>query len=245
MGGRVVMAALAGAVLWMGGPAAAVAQGGNSIAGVACQVAYTDGNAENRDPNYVATADRAEFAFLAPMAAAGDGAMLYSDELGGAVAEGVAAIKGTVVRDGSGALSVEALQLAWPHTVLTVNGQYQSVIAMAHDQNVDVGLAIVAGGVELGEIPLAKGVFDPNLPLVVLGPDAIGPIHAGLMSDEPLEMNLVVAGLTFSTVAPEPGAYAAFIDETLVAAMDEARRQDAEEPCTFADPDAFLELLDF
>lgn len=230
---------------WPGGATTVLAQGERSIAGVDCTVTYADGNFDNRKPNYSAMANRAAFAFLAPMKTVAEGAMLYSAELGDATTEGVAAIKGTVVRNGDGEVSIEALQLAWPFTVLSVGGQYQGVIQMAHEQGVSVGLSIISSGESLGTIDFAKGAFDPAVPIVGFSPDAAGPIHAGLMSSESMVISLEIAGQPFSIVSPEPGAYGAFINETLVPAMNEAMRRDAEDPCTFVDDDAYLDLLKF
>lgn len=243
--GCVMAPIMAGVLVWSLAATTALAQGGSSIAGVACQVSFMDGNFENRLPNYVATADRAEFAFLAPMTATREEVSLFSSELGGAAKAAVAAIKGAIRRDSSGAMTIETLQLAWPFTVLERDGQYYSIVQMAHDQDVAVGLSIELGGEVLGDIAFAKGAFDPNQPVVGFDADAVGPIHDGLMSSDPLVANLVVGGEVYSAVAPEPGAYRGFVQETLVAAMDEARRRDAEDPCLFTDPDAFLQLLDF
>ena len=71
--GRATVAVMA--LTSMPGAMDAMAQG-SSIAGVACQVSFVEGNAENGKPNYVATANRAEFAFLAPMDARGDAVSL-------------------------------------------------------------------------------------------------------------------------------------------------------------------------
>lgn len=243
--GRVASAILAGAALWLACSAAGMAQGGNSIAAVACQVSYTDGNFQNLKPNYVATANRAEFSFLAPMTAVGEGAMLYSAGGAGPVAEDYAAIKASIIRDGSGTLSVEDMELHWPFTVLVREGQYYSIIQMAHDQGVEVGLDVISGGGQLGWLAFHPGVFDPNQPAFKLDGETAIAIHSSLMGTAPLVMNLDAGGTTFSTVAPEPGAYGAFVASTLVEAMDEARRLDAEAPCDFTNPDAFMELLDF
>lgn len=225
--------------------APALAEGESSIAGVACQVSFTEGNAENGKPNYVATADRAEFAFLAPMKVIHEGVSLYSSETGGAVREAVAAIKGAIRRDSSGEMTIEKLQLAWPFTVLERDGQYYSIVQAAHDQDVAVGLGIEVGGEEVGSIAFQKGAFDPSQPVVVFNDDAVGPIHDALMSSDPFMANLVVGGEVYSAVAPQAGAYRSFVQETLVAAMDEAKRRDADDPCLFTDPDALLQLLNF
>lgn len=236
---------MATAVLVSFGASGAIAQGGNSIAGAACQVSYTEGDFENRKPNYAATADGASFAFLAPMKAVAEGVELYSSELGGAMSEGVAALKGAIVRDGDGGVAIEALQLAWPFTVVSVNGQYQGVIQMAHEQGVPVGLGIASGDTSLGTIDFVKGAFDPAQPVVGFDPDAAAAIHASLMGQDPMVITLDVGGQAFSEVTPEPGAYGAFITGTLVPAMDEARRRDAEDPCTVFDDDTYLDFLDF
>lgn len=234
---------MAGVMVSLFGATGAMAQGGNSIAGVPCEVTYGEGNFENGKPNYRASAERATFAFLAPMKAVGEGTMLYSTELGGATAEGVAAIKGAVIRDGDGGLAIEALQLALPFTVLTVNGQYQNVIQMAHEQGVPAALEILSDGASMGGIALQQGAFDPNVPVVAFDAESAVPIHAALMRDTPLVFNLDIGGQTFSAVSPKPGAYGEFVSETLAEAMEKARRLDAEEPCTFVDSDSFLELL--
>jgi hypothetical protein len=240
------MAPIMAGVLASGlGATSAMAQAGNSIAAVACEVSYTEGTFENGKPNYVATANRGEFAFLAPMAAVSDQVSLYSSELGGAVREGIASIKGAITRDSSGAMNIENLQLAWPFTVLEREGQYYSIIQMAHDQDVGVGLSIEVGGEPLGEIAFQKGAFDPNQPVVGFDVDAVGAIHEGLMSDKPLVANLVVGGEVYSRVSPQAGAYRTFVKQTLSAAMDEAGRRDAEDPCLFTNPDALLEMLNF
>jgi hypothetical protein len=56
-----------------------------------------------------------------------------------------------------------------------------------------------------------------------------------LMRGQGFSASLVAGGEAYSVMEPNTAAYASFIGETLMAAMDEARRKDAEEVCTFLD----------
>src|SRR5690606_13403351 len=47
----------------------------------------------------------------------------------------------------------------------------------------------------------------------------------------------------YSTVEPDTAKYSSFVSETLAGAMDEAKRRDAEDPCTFVDPAAYDDYL--
>lgn len=240
---RVVAALAAGGLASLAGAARARAQG-TSIAGVACEVVSTTGDLENRQPNFRATAARAEFAYLAPMQAIGDSITLYAAELGGATAEGVAAIKAALVRDADGTVAVEGLQIVWPYTVMSHDGQYYSIIQMAHDQGAAVGIAIAAGGATLGEIVFEKGAFDPNQPVVGFNAATATAIHEALMRNEGFRVSLVAGGQVYSEIVPDTADYRAFIEGKLIPAMDEARRQDAEDPCLFTNPDDYLTGLE-
>jgi hypothetical protein len=231
----------------MAGPGAATgtsAQSSNSIAAVACEVVSTTGDAENMEPNYRAFADRAEFALLAQMRQVADGVLLYAPDLGGEMASSLAALKGVLLRNADGTFGMETLQIHWPLTVLKHDGQLYSVVQMAHDQQVPIGLSLSAGGNPLGDIEFVPGQFDPNSPVVGFDSATATAIHEGLMRNEGFSFRLTAGGDVFSTIEPDTASYKAFIEIKLVPAMDEAKRLDAEDPCTFLDsPDPLESLL--
>jgi hypothetical protein len=221
------------------------AQESGSIAAVACEVISTTGDADNREPNYRASADRAEFSLLANMRAVAEGVLLYAPELGGEVASGFAVLNGLVVRDDTGGLALQTLQIRWPLTVLKHEGQLYSVIQMAQDQQLPIGLSLSAGGNPLGDIELAPGVFDPNGQVVGFDSATAAAIHDKLMLNEGFSFRLMAGGDVFSAIEPDTAGYKAFIEDKLIPAMDEAKRQDAEDPCTFLDPQSILDSIKF
>ena len=238
--------ALTALVVFAGvGTGGALAEGQTSIAGVACQVISTTGDADNMEPNYWAWADRAEFSLLASMRPVAEGALLYAPELGGELEASFAALNGLLVRDEAGGLALQTLQIRWPLTVLKHDGQLYSIIQMAHDQRLPIGLSLSAGGNPLGDIEFAPGVFDPNSPIVGFDSETSDAIHDKLMLNEGFSFRLMAGGAVYSTIEPDTASYKAFIEDRLVPAMDEARRQDAEEPCTFMDPAATLDSIMF
>lgn len=239
---RVVAALAAGGLATLGGIARARAQ--TSVAAVPCQVSSTEGTLENMQPNYWATATRVEFVFLARMRAVADGVLLYATEFGGEIAQAVAGIKAVATRDESGTLQVEQMQIHWPLTVLKHEGQLYSIIQMAHDQGVPVGLSLSAGGNPLGDILFAQGAFDPNQPVVGFDAPTSASIHQGLMRNEGFSARLMAGGVVYSTVEPDTAKYSSFISQTLAGAMDEAKRRDAEDPCTYVDPATYDDYLD-
>ena len=223
--------------------APALAEG--DTATIACEVISTTGDFVNLEPNFWASADRAEFAILAFMRPVADGVLLYADEQGGELTRAYAAIKAAAVRDGKGGLRVEKLQIQWPHTVIRHDGQLYSVIQMAHEQSLPIGLSLSAGGNPLGDIELAPGVFDPTSPIVGFGADTASTIHDKLMANEGFSFRLMAGGAVYSTIEPDTARYTAFISERLIPAMDEAKRKDAEEPCSSANPMDVLKTIQF
>ena len=224
----------------IGGIGRALAQEGT----VACQVSSISGTLQNGEPNYWATATRAEFVFLTRMRAVGDSIVLYSEEQGGEVIEGTAAVKGILVREGDGPLQVDRLQFVWPITAHKQDGQLYGIVQMAHEQNVPVGLALAGGGNPLGEILFEKGVFDPTQPVVGFDVETSKAIHNALMKNEGFSARLMIGGAVYSTIEPDTARYVAFVNDKLLAAMDEARRQDAEAPCTYVNPEEYLEGIE-
>lgn len=229
----------------LGAATAAVAQSGDSIAAVACEVISTTGDAENMQPNYRAAANRAEFSLLARMRQVADGVLLYATDQGGEMTSGLAALKGVLVRDENGAFGMETLQIYWPFTVLKHDGQLYNVIQMAHDQQVPIGLSLSAGGNPLGDIEFVSGQFDPNSPVVGFDSATATAIHQALLRNEGFSARLMAGGDVFSTIEPDTATYKTFVENTLIPAMDEAKRQDAEDPCTFVDPQAILDSITF
>lgn len=212
---------------------------------IACEIISTTGDFENLEPNYRASADRAEFAILAYMRAVADDVLLYAEEQGGQMTSGYASIKAAAVRNPAGGVRVENIQILWPHTVRKIEGQFYSVIEMAQQQRLPIGLSLSAGGNPLGDIELAPGAFDPTSPAVGFNPDASATIHDKLMLNEGFSIRLMAGGAVYSTIEPDTARYSTFISDRLVPAMDEARRRDAEAPCTSDNPMDVLESIQF
>ena len=134
------------------------ALGVTSIAGISrvsaqaddCSVSYLDGDLDNRQTNYRAFADTAEFAFLARIEVLAEQTVLFSQEQGGEIETGVAAIKLAVRRSEDGVLRAEKSAIQWPITALKVDGQLYSVIGEAQAQGVPVGIIFSGGGEDIG-----------------------------------------------------------------------------------------------
>jgi len=206
---------------------------------VPCVETSYAGNILNGQPNYIARADTAEFKVFAPMDARGDSIVLFSDEIGGAAKTSMAAFQGTVVRNPDGRLLVDTLQLQWPFTAHDDNGTLYNVIGLAHEQDVPVGVVIMAGQVNMGELVFEKGVFDPNNPVVGFDAGTTLMVGESMRSDLEFKVLLTIGGTVYSEIAPAPGAFSAFLDGPLLKAMDEAKRKDAEAACTYAVGDGY------
>gem|GEM_PF-6927330 len=203
------------------------------------------GNVQNGLSNYAARADSADFAFLAPMTAQGDGITLFGEAIsGGAAKQSYATFKGKIRREGDG-LKLETMEIQAPLTAFEADGQFYGIVGMAYDQKVPVGLALLSGGTSIAEILLVQGVFDQNSQIVGLdGPTAIV-AHDALLGAADFKVVLAVGGTIYSEIVPIPGSYGKFLDNVLLPAMDTARHKDADAPCLYtagADPyeDCFL-----
>ena len=203
---------------------------------IPCKVIRTTGDFDNLEPNFEAAADRAEFTILAPMRAVADGVLLYAEEQGGELIRGYAALKGVLLRDASGAISMDRMQIVWPHTVIKDSGQYYSIIAIAHDRATPIGLVMESGGNPLGEMELRPGEFDPNEPVLGFNHDTSSTIHARLLENEGFSARLMAAGVVYSSIEPDTAQYSAFMTATLLPLMDAVRQQDATAPCSYETP---------
>lgn len=200
---------------------------------VPCMVTSNDGDIDNMRPNYWATATRAQYVFLAPMRAVAESIVLFNGQEGREPRFGVAAIKATVTRMDDEPLSIEHLEIHWPLTVFQQDGQFYSVVQLAHDQKVPIGLLLGAGAGIVGEVILPEA-YDPNQTMVTFEPAIETTIHQALMRDEGFSAKLIAGGKVYSAVEPDTTKYVALI-ATLADAMDEARRMDAETQCTAVD----------
>lgn len=234
----------ASCVFALGGSGLAVGQSSTSIAAVPCTVTATSGALDNFEPNFSATANRAEFAFLARVEATGDEVTFYAPATGGEDEEGIGAIKAIVVRQDDGPVSIETMQFHLPITAIRHDGQLYGVAQMSLDQGIPVGLQLSSGDEALGTIVFEAETFDPSQPVVGFDAETATLIHEMLMRKQGFSARLVAGGEVYSVMEPDTAAYASFINETLTAAMDEARRKDAEEVCTFLDDQNFLEGLE-
>lgn len=158
---------------------------------------------------------------------------------------GYAAIKGVLLRDSTGTVAMDQLQILWPHTIIRQNGQYYSVIAVAHERATPIGLAMGSGGNPLGEMELRPGEFDPNSPMLGFNHDTSSTIHNKLLENEGFSARLMAAGEVLSTIEPDTAQYFAFMTGTLLPAMEEARRQDQTSPCSSANPIDTLRSIQF
>jgi hypothetical protein len=214
---------------------------------VPCTVSDTTGTIENGRPNFLATADNAEFAFLAPMEALAEEVVLFSAEQGGELKSAFAAIKGKVARQGDGPLRMEKLVIHWPLTAVKHEGQLYNVIQVAQDQQKPVGIILSAAGQSLGDVVFEPGSFDPNRDQFDFNGEVSHLIHEKIMAREGFSIRLVAGGAFYSAIHPDTYAYSRFILETLIPAMDQARRRDVASGCTSytADEmDAYLEAME-
>jgi hypothetical protein len=226
-------------------PASAGGALAEDAATVACEIIRTTGDFENLEPNFRAGADRAEFVFFAPMRAVAENVLLYAEEQGGELTRGYAALKGVLLRDSTGAIIMDRLQIHWPHTVIKENGQYYSIIAIAHEKGAPIGLVMGSGGNPLGEMELRKNEFDSNTPVLGFDHDTSSTIHRKLLENEGFSARLMATGEVFSTIEPDTAQYSAFMTGSLLPAMEEAREQDETAPCNTANPIEALESIQF
>lgn len=233
--------AWAGVVVIAGFASGASAEDGT----IACEIISTTGDFDNLEPNFRASADRAEFTVLAPMRAVADTILLYSEEQGGEMIRGYAALQGVLLRDAGGSIGMDRLHIRWPHTVIKSERQYYSIIQVAHERGTPIGLVMASGGNPLGEMELTPGAFDPNSPMLGFNHDTSSTIHAKLLENEGFSARLMAAGEVFSTIEPDTAQYSAFITATLLPAMEAARQQDITRPCTTDNPMEVLESIQF
>jgi hypothetical protein len=212
-----------------------------------CVVSFSAGTIEDRKPNYRATADRADFIFLVRMAALPEEVVLVSAEQGGEFKEGVAAFKATVTREGNGPLRMEKLHIQWPLTAIRHEGQLYNVIRVAHDNRTPVGIVLSAAGQELGDIIFEPGSFNPDQEVFDFNSEVSALIHDKMMERYGFSIRLVAAGNIYSMVQPDTAEYERFLLETLIPAMDEARRQDVESGCasySSEEMEAYLDAME-
>jgi len=225
--------------------AALAAMGVGTVTGVRAQEAATGsaeattpcvevsylGNLQNGLSNYAARADSADFAFLAPMTALGDGMTLFSEGLGGAARQSYGTFKGRASRREGGGLKVETLEIQAPFTAYEQDGQFYNIVGMAHEQNAPVGYVLMSGATSIGEIVFEKGVFDPNSAIVGLDTPTALLVSEAMLDGPDFKVALAVGGQFYSEIVPTPGSFRKFFDDVLLPAMDTARRRDAETPC--------------
>ncbi len=236
--------------------AAFAASGVSTIAGLGrasaqettpCVVARATGTLENLEPNFRATADRAEFVFLVPMKSLAEEVVLISAEQGGELKEGLAALKAIVTREGDGPLKAEKLQIHWPLTALKHQGQLYSVIGLSQEQNVPVGIVLSAGAKDMGNIVFEAGQFPPDQEFLDFNPEVSNMIHEAIMRRQGFSVRLVSGGNIYSSIQPESQKYEEFMLYSLVPAMNDARKQDAENGCPTMSSEemhAYLEALE-
>lgn len=195
-----------------------------------CVVSHPTGTPENREPNFRATADRAEFEFPAPIRTLFNEVVLVP-AAGSDVKEGQAILKATASRQGSGLLAVEKIEIHWPLTAVKQGDTRRGVIALSHQQNIPVGIVLSMGLKELGSIVFAPGEFEPMRESIDFDAQVSQLIHDSMMQQQGFSMRLRSGGTDYSVVQPETYAYVSFIQDKLIPAMNEARRQDVAGSC--------------
>jgi len=194
------------------------------------EVSYL-GNLQNGLSNYAARADNADFAFLAPMTALGDGMTLFSEGVGAVGKQSYGTFKGRASRREGGGLKVETLEIQTPFTAYEQDGQFFNIVGMAHEQNAPVGFVLMSGATSIGEVVFQKGVFDPNIPSIELDTPTMVLVSEAMLDGPDFKVVLVVGGQFYSEIVPTPGSFRKFFDNVLLPAMDTAKRRDAEAPC--------------
>jgi hypothetical protein len=200
---------------------------------VACSTSSMDGTFANPVNNYQVTALEANFAFVARIVSEGDNIRLFADDAhGGVQTESVALVKGTLTRTAQGEpLTAKSIGFETPLTALEKEGQYYGIVQMAHDQQAPIGLMFYQDDAEMGSWELKPGEFDPNSREVSFGGEGAGQIYGWLRSGAGFKAALIAGGQIYSAVTTETGTFAAFVDDTLVPAMDTMALQDAAGGC--------------
>lgn len=204
-----------------------------------CRVVYTAPDFTAGVGNYAATATGAEFVYIVDIAAIGDGIVLYSSETGAANTASVAGLKGQLARAADGTVSISSLQFVWPHTAIFRDGSYYSIVQLAYDQSIPVGVVLKSGDTDLGNIVFEKGVYDPNQSGLVLDAGAIAVIYPALMSGESFNVTLMAGSGSYSSFTVPAGAFKSFVETTLATAMNQAANEDQTSPCAYSDTDAY------
>jgi hypothetical protein len=200
---------------------------------VACSTSSQDGTFANPANNYQVTALEANFAFVAKIAAQGDNITLFADDAhGGVQTESLALVQGKLTRTAQGEpLAAISIGFETPLTAMEKDGEYYGIVQMAHDQKAPIGLMFYQDDTEMGSWELKPGEFDPKSRQVSFGGDGAAQIYGWLRSGAGFKAALIAGGQTFSAVTTEPGAFATFVDDTLVPAMDVMALQDAAGGC--------------
>lgn len=206
---------------------------------VPCSTGSNSGTFSNPANNYTVTATGAQFAFVAQIKASGENIVLFADDAhGGLQTQGLALAKGSLVRDvTTNALTASSIAFETPLTAYGKDGQYYGIVQLSHDQGVPIGLAMYLDGTEFGEWELKKGEFDPTSRDVSFTGDAAQKIYENLMRGGAFRADLVAGGTVYSQLTVETGAFAEFVNSTLLPSMQSMAEADLASPCHY-DPNA-------
>jgi hypothetical protein len=196
-----------------------------------CQSIKTTGNESNGEHNYIITADLAQFAYQVPIETLVDEIVLFDPASGGGRKLAGAAVKGELERRENGTIGIKAITFWFPVTALERDGNFYSIVQMAHDQNVPIGLQLTSGTTSLGGTAMEKGVFDPNSNEQGFNGNAALAVYQALMSREPFTAELMSGGVAYSVIRVNSGGFATFVEDTLVPEMERMKLQDETAPC--------------
>lgn len=213
---------------------------------IPCSYRFTEGTYSNPLNNYHVSANEALFVFVARIKAVGDTIRLYADvNEGGIHTEGPAAIKGKLTRGvGSGNPNIIELAFDAPITAFHKDGEFFSIVQMAHDQNQPVGMVFLSGDETIGTFELLKGTADPYSRTVGFSGNAAEQLHKALLGDAIFAAELRVGTEVFSRITVTPAEYREFVNTLLPSEMNRMHAADISGSCVYYNPDEYLDGLE-
>lgn len=201
-----------------------------------CVVQDMAGSYLDPRPVYYASANRAQFAVPAGIEAiAPEGAKLTlaaPPERGGTGTSRTALVKAELTRNmASETPTIKLVGFEWPVTVLDTDGNYNTIVGMAYDQNVQVGLRLLSGDAELGSVLLTPEAYQHDATGYGFNEQAAQTLHDALMTGKVFRLELVVAGTVYSRLELGANVYSDFVSNTVLPEMNRAAQLDADGGC--------------
>ncbi len=201
-----------------------------------CVVQDLSGGYFDPHPVYRIGAKQAQFALPAEInAIVQDGAkvtLAAAPKKGGTGVSGTALIRAEMTRESTAdTLAIKIVSFEWPVTVLDRDGDYNTIVGMAYEQNIPVGLRLWSEDVELGTVGLSQDSYPHDSTTYGFTGDAAGTVHDALMTGKKFVLELVAGGTVFSRLELPANVYPEFVAETVIPEMNRVTQLDADGGC--------------